>query len=1672
MEIIQLPIPKSGTINHIFHFADLHIPAGIESGNQKATRYEEYIQVIDKACTFIVTKYAKQNDIVIIIAGDLVDDNRKAGAPCIGLFFEIIKKLAKVAPVYIIRGNHDYNQASIQDQDMLTALMHGLDNHENIAYLKNTSLYQAANIGFGLLAIQDALKAGDTHGRVKDLPPFPDATLLPAELTKIALFHGDVPSVYPIEWFGTGYKYILLGDLHRLQVYNASPSSELLEMKDVGGILKMMTYNRVDVKKPVWAYPGSTIQKHFGESIVGHGFLRWDMREDIVEAFHVPNNYGFVTAKQENEKWLVNLSFPSNEKINECWVELKQAASKNWFPKTIQLRIKQGKHDIVSSFDLIDVFNKHGFTITNTKAHYNISDEEEGDAQTSDIDMGMDLKEFNEPKAWCEFITNTVPTTDILCSNWNEWIMNPGSLLLKNLSNNTITSDIQDRNKKIQVAIDAYKEACDKVSTAINTHTSFELKYMDWAYILCYKDKCHFNFKDLSGNVHCIGGKNGHGKTSFLETICIALYGEGFPSRTNKNYSGSIICMQRPPRSRAFTSIVFAIDDKTYKIKRSFEINGETKLNTKDITLETLGLNGCFELFHSGKKATNEWVVKNLGDVNAFLTSCMITQSFDEDFFNKKASEQKNYLDDQLHLGSSAAFQNVLKVGSLAYDDISKKLASILDVKKFEIQRNCVNEDDITDSSNKLNALTTDIMALQKTQSDTRKLWSTVSEQELSKGRSVLEKQISKLRGDIDNIGLGDVTLEQAWNENTKIKTKFESVKQYHKKGEGVESLIKKRDMHLKNEKTKPEKDKVVVEEQIKSHTNELNAIPNGAHLDALIKEHQKSLDKVETHIAKDEQLLPSLKESLAIIEKQTQELVDNKISLEKPEQYEVGFEIKREEWKMKLEKYTVKYTSFDALEKRLKDLVEPAIPESSWNEAMVAREQNRLMEWLSSLQKSLSVGKGDLLETMLATVTKEYETVDKELALKLSQLENIQMSKVEWQKQSDRLEAICRDILKQQPTPPKFNQQTKRNTEKKKYTDLTKKIDTLGKKVTGYDESKLKAIKDIYPIMKVKIAHLDKNISLIQNLIISCEKHDFNPKCKACMSHPWKLQLDKYLQELDQHKKERTSLDDEMRVHFGELIVRDDEEKQAASKLNELAEYRRLQGEYENLTAFWEQHDVLEVQYEKWKKECSDADKAAQAARNELTKVTASFESLRKDIDACKNKHGQLAMKKTIVERFHNEWNTQYKQLGLDIEENSKSLTIWKQWRSQRSDLERDLELWKMLSEETYFVRQQELKDALSAYKQAVSELEKQLSTLTERAKKTKAMIEDCEVRIRNFEKERHTRMTELKDLESSKKTYLEKKQKKDELNVVLNSICAWETWDRKRQELEHSIEAGHLEQTLKESASMIDKIGMRMKFESDLERVKGALAVVDHYTKSKVLEERIKRLEVEKVQVEMQVSDMRLKLLKYRMMRRELEALDSSVQSLTKEASTLKTITGQFATFKDWVLEKRIIPVICTNVNKLLAVMCKNHRHIELACVFDEKNNFNWMIKDGANAPPLEKASGFQRFTVSLAMRIVLGRLGVAGIKNEQLFIDEGFTACDGDNLGNVPSVLNKLLDMYDSIVLVSHLDELKQGIESYINIERDELKGLSVLQYGKMENVYTTVKKVGRPKASKLL
>jgi hypothetical protein len=191
------------------------------------------------------------------------------------------------------------------------------------------------------------------------------------------------------------------------------------------------------------------------------------------------------------------------------------------------------------------------------------------------------------------------------------------------------------------------------------------------------------------------------------------------------------------------------------------------------------------------------------------------------------------------------------------------------------------------------------------------------------------------------------------------------------------------------------------------------------------------------------------------------------------------------------------------------------------------------------------------------------------------------------------------------------------------------------------------------------------------------------------------------------------------------------------------------------------------------------------------------------------------------------------------------------------------------------------------------------------------------------------------------------------------------------------------------------------------------------------------------------------------------------SGIRSVMEVVSYLSEV---FDGYREWLYQSHIAPLLVGHVNRVLSVICED-RPLKLEGEWlDKIQTLSWFVRDGSSRPVIEKASGFQRFIVGMACRVAFHQIGFCRIQYDQLFIDEGFTSCDSDNLERVPDFLRSLLQMYDSIYLATHLDELKLCADTQIVIH--SASGLSQIQSSVASVasgsvvVASVAKKKGRP------
>jgi DNA repair exonuclease SbcCD ATPase subunit len=170
----------------------------------------------------------------------------------------------------------------------------------------------------------------------------------------------------------------------------------------------------------------------------------------------------------------------------------------------------------------------------------------------------------------------------------------------------------------------------------------------------------YINFDEFIKKVVNINGNNGSGKSSLLEIIAVAIYGESFPSRSAKSFTASIINQHIPKTETAYSKICFSIDGTKYWIHRTYDTqpNGNEKSLWQRI-IRLLDNEG--EIVKEKANAVDPWIEEHVGVYKHFLLTTIMSQFNDNDFFSLSPKDQKVIIDSLLHLNVCESFRLLLK---------------------------------------------------------------------------------------------------------------------------------------------------------------------------------------------------------------------------------------------------------------------------------------------------------------------------------------------------------------------------------------------------------------------------------------------------------------------------------------------------------------------------------------------------------------------------------------------------------------------------------------------------------------------------------------------------------------------------------------------------------------------------------------------------------------------------------------------------------------------------------------------------------------------------------------------------------------------------------------------------------------------------------------------------
>ena len=171
---------------------------------------------------------------------------------------------------------------------------------------------------------------------------------------------------------------------------------------------------------------------------------------------------------------------------------------------------------------------------------------------------------------------------------------------------------------------------------------------------------------------------------------------------------------------------------------------------------------------------------------------------------------------------------------------------------------------------------------------------------------------------------------------------------------------------------------------------------------------------------------------------------------------------------------------------------------------------------------------------------------------------------------------------------------------------------------------------------------------------------------------------------------------------------------------------------------------------------------------------------------------------------------------------------------------------------------------------------------------------------------------------------------------------------------------------------------------------------------------------------------------------------SLTEKIASLETTKKELENYRNQFAAYDyfmkatssngiSYEIIKKKLPVINEEITTILSNIVDFQVYFE-----DDGSKLNIMIQHLNSEPrPVEMGSGAEKSIAAMAIR--LSMLQVSNLPKSNLFIlDEPGTALDNENMEGFIRILDMIKNYYDTVLLISHMDALKDVADQIITID----------------------------------
>ena len=1535
-------------LNKIFHISDIHI----RNGDEKFCRFNEYNSVFDRLfqtiSSYITQHNLSQNEFIIIISGDIFHNKNVIGNYGLALYKKFIKGLTDIGKTIIFHGNHDKNQNET-NQPSLIASAFEID---NLILLNESTSFVIDDIGFSYVSIDDTLDKFKSCGRVENLPSFPiinSNTRLETQIRhKIALFHGtfgnvklndnmeakDYMSPYPFEWI-KDFDFAILGDIH-------------LRQHDTFG-------------KTLWGYAGSLIQQNYGEDVIQHGFMVWDLNNRDIEYVNVYNEFGYINVKQEDKALYANsttyvgtqdtnytqditdtiITMRYNGKYQPLEIIIKNNIE--MFPKNIDIK----SFSQIDFLSLLSLFNKYEikFNIVNNKILHstlrssqttktdNLNTISDDTQELSEVDLNIDkntiLRYFEKHISQEQHSI----LTDILSNN---------EKLLIDVSK--YPDDMKDECHKKNKEITQVIKNCTMSEDVKKIKHQFTIKYLEWSNLYCYENRNWIDFSKTDAETFLVSGANGIGKSAIYDIMTLAIWGEITPLKQNPISNGMI----NHKHSNAYCLIDVCISGETYRIVREFvrKDNNTSNIsktsNKKNIMLFKVINDHQTELIQKDV-ACNEKIKMLFGTIDDFLSSSMITQNVDFDILKMNYKDCVSLIDKATNIDYIYNLYDLFKCCLHKYKDLKKIIISKKQVYEkllASCKLECVDEETNDENVTKLMYLEKEKETLvNENNSIAIDMHNPLNIYILNTTEHFYDNLISSL----DISSLDDIDTTNATHILQNLRETFNELKVFFKNTNEDDILELKnayRVGHTDYENLVPvEKSQPCNYEFIENEEYELSKL----NLNQPTNHNNNSIKYTDLPLNELQNILDNLKKLYDDTIDELKTINDDKpVSVIKPTitYLQIIDDI------FKMYENTWGYDTNDKPDVVINQLISycltnPLMTNNNSTSTTTPIDKLTYEIYLQSCQgKDIYQNSIVSYKITLKNIDTRFDTLyakQKQLTLEMKNPKNVMPTETI---PDASLDNAC-DIKEKLDTDLNYDiYDIKKSIEKDEEI-----LETFYK---GLDN--IKALEDELTIYKNELTNLN-----------TTDEYKFNPDCEYCCKRSWVIrikELNVIINSLETNiETSLTSLYDNAEVDYINIYNTNEENK---VKLSEYELYHK-----------W-------YDYYLFKEEYDEVDEEINNLLKEKKNVNIQLINDERMLNSCM---------KTIIS---------FNILSHKLYEKYNNIVMYEQYDKWKQSYD------SLYDKKVYLEREIEF---ISNHLIYVPRLEK-LNIL-------KSQYDEWEIYNNTLMIVKANEFFEIKSKINTYENYL------------------------------YYIECKKLKPDIKRKHELFEKIN-----ELDID--------------IKVLNDTITKHQTFNTY--------------YKSHYDNNEMLANMLGEMENLITIIEIIIDKFKDYRKELYDTLILKNLVYKTNKYLTALChQDTKKFELDYFISEVKDvihINWLIKNtdlnlnnqighggaGAMVVSISQASGFQRFVISLALRMSL----FSNKQCTQLFFDEGFTAFDKNNLSIVPSFLKSLLKLFDSIIVVSHIDLIQENVDKIAHITYDKKNKSSSINYGEPINQEIRLKK----------